>query len=248
MRKQVNFYKEKLEFLEGEHKGEIRQLKERLKEARNRSVGDSIISMTEIEDEEEEAIEFASDKPVPWETFEKFREQQENKYRNKIVKMKKQLEKAKTDKKNEAEIKEIANLSGANSDERQKTMHKLLTEKQNLTRELSEIKNKNEKYQHSMKAFAQRESYNDKLRRNWQTQLRQMEQALLLSNQINNQNRAKYQTTITEKDSEIAKLRAYVTHQLHRQRNMRRGTRIARPVRPVKKGGPKKVIRRGGEK
>merc|ERR1712045_320996 len=99
-----------------------------------------------------------------------------------------------------------------------------------MRRRVTDLSTQNEKYSQQMKAFAQREQYNDKLRRNWQTQLRQMEQALLLSNQINNQNRAKYQQTITEKDSEIAKLRAYVTHQLHRQRTMRRGTRIAKPI------------------
>merc|ERR1712146_76409 len=110
-------------------------------------------------------------------------------------------------------------------------MGKLLTEKQEIRRKYTEMQAQNEKYAQQMKAFAQREQYNDKLRRNWQTQLRQMEQALLLSNQINNQNRAKYQQTITEKDNEIAKLRAYVTHQLHRQRTMRRGTRIAKPIK-----------------
>merc|ERR1719216_33548 len=133
-----------------------------------------------------------------------------------------------------------------NNDERTQTVHKLLTEKQDLRRKNSELQQTSEKMQQQMKAFAQREQYNDKLRRNWQTQLRQMEQALLLSNQINNQNRAKYQQTITEKDSEIAKLRAYVTHQLHRQRTMRRGTRIAKPIIANKKSPAAgvKVIRK----
>merc|ERR1719384_513645 len=116
------------------------------------------------------------------------------------------------------------------SDEQAQTVHKLLTEKQEMRRQVTDLMESNQKYAQQMKAFTQREQYNDKLRRNWQTQLRQIEQALLLSNQINNQNRAKYQQTITEKDSEIAKLRAYVTHQLHRQRTMRRGTRIAKPI------------------
>merc|ERR1719203_271127 len=116
------------------------------------------------------------------------------------------------------------------TDEQAQTVHKLLTEKQEMRRQVSDLQEANEKYSQQMKAFAQREQYNDKLRRNWQTQLRQMEQALLLSNQINNQNRAKYQQTITEKDTEIAKLRAYVTHQLHRQRTMRRGVKIAKPI------------------
>merc|ERR1719384_1244075 len=129
------------------------------------------------------------------------------------------------------------------SDEQAQTVHKLLTEKQEMRRQVTDLQSQNEKYAQQMKAFAQREQYNDKLRRNWQTQLRQMEQALLLSNQINNQNRAKYQQTITEKDSEIAKLRAYVTHQLHRQRTMRRGTRIAKPIKPSGRGKSAKVTK-----
>merc|ERR1719384_3096544 len=97
------------------------------------------------------------------------------------------------------------------SDEQAQTVHKLLTKKQEMRRQVTDLQDSNQKYAQQMKAFTQHEQYNDKLRRNWQTQLRQMEQALLLSNQINNQNRAKYQQTITEKDSEIAKYQQTIT-------------------------------------
>ena len=163
-------------------------------------------------------------------SFERFKEQQERKHHNIIANLSKQLEDAKNYREQQDDMREIENLSELSSDERAQTVHKLLTEKQEIRRKYTEMQAQNEKYAQQMKAFVQREAYNDKLRRNWQTQLRQMEQALLLSNQINNQNRAKYQQTITEKDTEIAKLRAYVTHQLHRQRTMRRGTRIAKPI------------------
>merc|ERR1712083_78511 len=168
---------------------------------------------------------------------------QEKKYKHVITKMKEQLDEAKNAEQAQANAREIENIADLSTDDRTQTVHKLLTEKQELRRKNTELSSQNEKYSQQMKAFAQREQYNDKLRRNWQTQLRQMEQALLLSNQINNQNRAKYQQTITEKDSEIAKLRAYVTHQLHRQRTMRRGTRIAKPIKPSGRGKSAKVTK-----
>merc|ERR1719383_258347 len=166
--------------------------------------------------------------------------------------MKKQLEDAKSQRQQAKDVAEIEHINDLSSDEKAQQVHRLITEKQEMRREMSKLKASNEKFGQQMKAFTQRELYNDKLRRNWQTQLRQMEQALLLSNQINNQNRAKYQQTITEKDSEIAKLRAYVTHQLHRQRTMRRGNRIAKPISINKKSPAAgvKVIRKviGGKR
>jgi len=170
-----------------------------------------------------------------------------------IKRMKKQLDEAKNAEMVAKDKEEMAEMGHMSNGEQAETVHKLLTEKQEMRRQVNDLQESNQKYAQQMKAFTQREQYNDKLRRNWQTQLRQMEQALLLSNQINNQNRAKYQQTITEKDSEIAKLRAYVTHQLHRQRTMRRGNRIAKPIIANKKSPSAvgvKVIRKviGGKR
>ena len=50
---------------------------------------------------------------------------------------------------------------------------------------------KNLELQEKLETLKKREGFNDKLRRNWQQQIRQMEQALVLSNQINTQNRNK---------------------------------------------------------
>jgi len=234
---QLKFYREKVEYMEKEHKLEIEDYQKRLREAR-RKIEESL-GMTDEDYEDEGSdnletleLEISSDQPVPYQMFEKFKEKQEEKYRHVIKRMKKQLDEAKNAEM-VAKDQVKMNNDGAvgDSEEQKQTVHKLLTEKQEMRRQVTDLQEANQKYASQMKAFTQREQYNDKLRRNWQTQLRQMEQALLLSNQINNQNRAKYQQTITEKDSEITKLRAYVTHQLHRQRTMRRGTRIAKPIK-----------------
>jgi len=249
---QLNFYREKVEYMEKEHKLEIEDFKKRLREMRNREE-DGLSSRVSIEENEAASVKLKEieqtinkEQPVPWETFAKFRKQQEKKFGGVIANMKTQLEESKNTNERQNDIKEIENLAELSSDERAQTLSKLLAENHELRRGKDDMNSLNEKYSQQMKAFAQREQYNDKLRRNWQTQLRQMEQALLLSNQINNQNRAKYQQTITEKDSEIAKLRAYVTHQLHRQRTMRRGNRLAKPI--TRKGageGPKRIVRKG---
>lgn len=232
---QLKFYREKVEYMEKEHKMEIEDYQKRLREAR-RKIEESLGMTSEdygddgYDDLETLELEISTDQPVPYAMFEKFKEKQEEKYRHVIKRMKKELDEAKNAEQVAKDQEEIKDMGDMSTDEQAQTVHKLLTEKQEMRRQCTDLVESNQKYAQQMKAFTQREQYNDKLRRNWQTQLRQMEQALLLSNQINNQNRAKYQQTITEKDSEIAKLRAYVTHQLHRQRTMRRGTRIAKPI------------------
>jgi len=249
---QLNFYREKVEYMEKEQKLEIDDYKKRLREARAQAEDSMTQGVSFQENEvvsaklEEIELSLSKEQPVPWETFDNFRRQQEKKYKTVIANMKGKLKESQKTNEREKDIKEIENLAELSSDERAQTLSRLLAENHEMRRQSNEIQAMNEKYSQQMKAFAQREQYNDKLRRNWQTQLRQMEQALLLSNQINNQNRAKYQQTITEKDSEIAKLRAYVTHQLHRQRTMRRGNRLAKPI--TRKGNqsenPKRIIRR----
>jgi len=237
---QLKFYKEKLEYVEKEHENQIEDYKKRLREAAQSAAAEKAAKKnTIIPAVNLESVDIVKDKPVAWETFEKFRKTQEIKYEKVIQNMKQEMEEKKS-------VSNI-NLSEMSEDERQQTVHKLVKEREELRQKQTEMTQQNEKYVVQMKAFAQREQYNDKLRRNWQTQLRQMEQALLLSNQINNQNRAKYQQTITEKDSEIAKLRAYVTHHLQRQRTMRRGTRIAKPInrnrgQSITKNNVKKTI------
>jgi len=233
---QLKFYREKLEYMENDHKMEIEDYQKRVRDLKKQveeSIGVTNDDYEETQELETLELEISTDQPVPYEMFEKFKQKQEAKYKHVISRMKKQLEEAKNQRQAARDKAEIEHLNDLSSDEKAQQVHKLLTEKQDMRRRLNELQASNEKFNQQMKAFTQRELYNDKLRRNWQTQLRQMEQALLLSNQINNQNRAKYQQTISEKDSEIAKLRAYVTHQLHRQKTMRRGTRIAKPIKPT---------------
>merc|ERR1711879_906 len=109
-------------------------------------------------------------------------------------------------------------------------LRKIIEEKSKLEAENSNMRKELGRWTEKMKAVEMRQQYNDKLRRNWQAQLQQMEQALLLSNQINNQTRTKFNETIRQKDVEIAKLQSYVTTILQRQRTARKGRRVAKPV------------------
>jgi len=103
------------------------------------------------------------------------------------------------------------------------------------TLKVKQMQMKNLELQEKLETLKKREGFNDKLRRNWQQQIRQMEQALVLSNQINTQNRNKYQNAIKDKENQILELKNYINHQVQRQRALRRG-RIAQPIvrRPKK--------------
>jgi len=92
------------------------------------------------------------------------------------------------------------------------SVHDLLAETAEITTNYTEMQAKNEKYAEQMKDFVEREQKHEKLRNVWQTQLRQKGEALLQSNRINNQIRAKYQKKLARKDTKIAKWK-----KLHRQ-------------------------------
>merc|ERR1711879_511271 len=109
-------------------------------------------------------------------------------------------------------------------------LRKIIEEKSKLEAENSNMRKELGRWTEKMKAVEMRQQYNDKLRRNWQAQLQQMEQALLLSNQINNQTRTKFNETIRQKDVEIAKLQSYVTTILQRQRTAKKARRVEKPV------------------
>eukprot|EP00484_Ammonia_sp_Unknown_P030350 CAMPEP_0197036352 /NCGR_PEP_ID=MMETSP1384-20130603/13886_1 /TAXON_ID=29189 /ORGANISM="Ammonia sp." /LENGTH=772 /DNA_ID=CAMNT_0042466525 /DNA_START=81 /DNA_END=2399 /DNA_ORIENTATION=+ len=75
----------------------------------------------------------------------------------------------------------------------------------------------NEKYSEEMKklkeklkAYKRRDEVNKQLRENWNKQLNQMEQAVLLANEIYNRERTRHEAEVAEKDVEILKLRKFL--------------------------------------
>jgi len=68
----------------------------------------------------------------------------------------------------------------------------------------------NRKLRSKLKAYKTRDEVNKQLRENWNKQLNQMEQAVLLANEIYNRERTRHEAEIAEKDVEILKLRKFL--------------------------------------
>merc|ERR1712038_1544708 len=66
------------------------------------------------------------------------------------------------------------------------------------------------KLREKLKAYKRRDEVNKQLRDNWNKQLNQMEQAVLLANEIYNRERTRHEAEIAEKDVEIMKLRKFL--------------------------------------
>merc|ERR1711881_71277 len=96
-----------------------------------------------------------------------------------------------------------------------------------------------EKAKRAVSMLQQRDKFNQDLRNNWQSQLKQMEQAVLLCSQIHGRDRKKFAAELAEKDEEIKKLRAYV-QKMHEMRNKQAkgmNQRIRMPVGRKGKAG-----------
>ena len=66
------------------------------------------------------------------------------------------------------------------------------------------------KLREKLKAYKRRDEVNKQLRDNWNKQLNQMEQAVLLANEIYNRERTRHEAEMAEKDVEILKLRKFL--------------------------------------
>merc|ERR1712228_696059 len=66
------------------------------------------------------------------------------------------------------------------------------------------------KLREKLKAYKRRDEVNKQLRDNWNKQLNQMEQAVLLANEIYNRERTRHEAEMAEKDVEIMKLRKFL--------------------------------------
>merc|ERR1711964_730200 len=81
-----------------------------------------------------------------------------------------------------------------------KAAHNKLREQQAIT----------EKARRQTAMLVKRDTYNKQLQDNWKTQLKQMEQAILLCSTIHKRDRSTFNEQIRAKDEQIEKLKAYV--------------------------------------
>merc|ERR1712186_42706 len=99
-----------------------------------------------------------------------------------------------------SELKAMAR--GGDRDLRMERWAKLLDEKEVLSNKLKDIEKENKRNKKQIQMMEQRERYNDALRRNWNNQLAQMEQAVLLANQIHNRDRQQFQLELEDHTQE----------------------------------------------
>ena len=83
------------------------------------------------------------------------------------------------------------------------TARKYKSQNEKNSAEISKLREK-------LKAYKRRDEVNKQLRDNWNKQLNQMEQAVLLANEIYNRERSRHEAEMAEKDVEIMKLRKFL--------------------------------------
>jgi len=136
-----------------------------------------------------------------------------------------------------SELKAMAEIStkssrssrGGDRDLRIERLAKLLDEKEALNNRLRDIEKENKRNKKQIQVMEQRERYNDALRRNWNNQLAQMEQAVLLANQIHNRDRQQFQLELEDHTQENIRLKKFLRVLSSRQKSNRGN--VARPVR-----------------
>merc|ERR1719494_371759 len=104
----------------------------------------------------------------------------------------------------------------------------MLDEKGHLKDELKNTKTENKQFKKKIQMMEQRERYNDALRRNWNNQLAQMEQAVLLANQIHNRDRQQFKLELKEHTQENKRLKKFLKVLSNKQSSSRGN--VARPV------------------
>ena len=116
-----------------------------------------------------------------------------------------------TKKDNEVKQESIPSPNGKTENDDQKQKMTILLDTARKYRAASEkYAEENKKYKEKLKAYKRRDEVNKQLRDNWNKQLNQMEQAVLLANEIYNRERTRHEAEMAEKDVEILKLRKFL--------------------------------------
>merc|ERR1719384_1666429 len=112
----------------------------------------------------------------------------------------------------------------------------MISEKRTLERESKNLKDEINRQRKQIRMHEQREKYNDALRMNWQNQLSQMEQAVLLANQIHNRDRIRFTSELAERDSELSRLKMFLAKITRtRGKTSRRTGRANNVMVPIKR-------------
>merc|ERR1711977_703058 len=94
--------------------------------------------------------------------------------------------------------------------QKQQALKKILGSQRTLQEKLKHKQETAEKAKRAVAMLTQRDHHNRQLQKNWQKQLKQMEQAVLLCSQIHGRDRKKFAGQLAEKEEQIKKLKAYV--------------------------------------
>merc|ERR1712042_12170 len=116
---------------------------------------------------------------------------------------------------------------------------KLLHEKDRIRNELRDAQKQNKRQKKQIQMMEQRERYNDALRRNWNNQLAQMEQAVLLANQIHNRDRQQFQLELEDHTQENIRLKKFLKVLSSRQKSNRGNV-----VKPLRSGNSSRRSKR----
>jgi len=131
----------------------------------------------------------------------------------------KELKQMKMEKDNDDSKVDEDTLANENENEKNKKQLLALLDTAKIYKAQNE-KNSGEiaKLREKLKAYKRRDEVNKQLRDNWNKQLNQMEQAVLLANDIYNRERTRHETEMAEKDVEIMKLRKFLLSFTNKQR------------------------------
>jgi len=142
-------------------------------------------------------------------------------------------------------------LASGNDAAKQGALKKILDAQRQLSGKLKEREEEVDKAKRAVAMLQQRDKFNQELKKNWQTRLKQMEQAVLLCSQIHGRDRKKFAAELAEKEEQIQKLKAYVqkTNEMRAKQQKTAGGASNRMMMPINRkggrgrGGPKKKKR-----
>jgi len=106
--------------------------------------------------------------------------------------------------------RDIQAASQASGDDRE-LIARLLYQNREVSKKLVVLLDEKDRLMKQVVMQSKTAEYNEALRKNWQNQLTQMEQAVLLGNQIRARERSKFSKEMAEKDSELARLKIFLS-------------------------------------
>jgi len=131
---------------------------------------------------------------------------------------------------------------GRRGDQRSKLLD-LVSQNDTLQTQVRDQSEEIEKMKRQIKRKDQQQRYSDALRKDFSSQLQQMEQAVFMTNQIHNRDRKQFDREILEKNQELQRLKHFLKLLSQRNKKMNRTNRVIRPVN--RRGGGRRGDRDG---